>query len=36
LLQKFATKQAQKSPRNSIVTGAIMRGGERGIRTKIR
>jgi hypothetical protein len=29
LLQRFATKQAQKSPSNSIVTGAIMRGGER-------
>ena len=29
----FATKQAQKSPYKSVPIGALMYGGERGIRT---
>ena len=33
LLQSFATKQTQKSPRDIESTGALITGGERGIRT---
>ena len=33
LLQSFATKLVQESPRTIEITGALMIGGERGIRT---
>ena len=33
LLKRFATKRAQKSPRDTESTGALMIGGEGGIRT---
>ena len=33
LLQIFTTKRVQKNPYSSIAIGALMYGGERGIRT---